>query len=48
MQADLSFGRANFISNELRKANTYTYNITLQRGKQWCKDLRVQNAVSEY
>ncbi|KDR13392.1 hypothetical protein L798_12482 [Zootermopsis nevadensis] len=43
MQVDLSFGRANFISKEFNKANTYTYNVTLHRGTNWCKDLMVQN-----
>ncbi|XP_023711534.1 integrin alpha-9 isoform X2 [Cryptotermes secundus] len=48
LQVDLSFGRANFISNEFRRTNTHAYNITLRRGKQWCKDLRVQNTQIVY
>jgi hypothetical protein len=48
IQVDLSFGRANFVFEDFSKTNTYSFNTTLQRGTEWCKDLKVENAVSGY
>jgi hypothetical protein len=48
MQVDLSFGRANFVLKDFSKTNTYSFNTTLHRGTEWCKDLKVENVVSRY
>jgi len=48
MQVDLSFGRANFVLKDFTKTNTYSFNTTLHRGTEWCKDLKVENVVSRY
>jgi hypothetical protein len=45
MQVDLKFGRANFV---VSNTNTYSFNKTLQRGKEWCKYLEVESVVSRF